>query len=139
MVSESEKELVSALQQIMQMYGIDLDEQMIVTGETGDEFVDYAEVLSKTQEKIDELSQQAEEIYKKTGMTREELLAYADNPQNFSKAEWDSLEQVKEACEAMKKETAQLLKPQEALLNQKPKKGKSQRSRFVKKRNWLSS
>ena len=139
MVNESEKELVSALKQIMNMYDIDLDGEILSKDEEGDEIVDYSEVISKTQEKIDQLTQKAEEIYKRTGMSREELLQYAGNPNNFTKTEWESLEQVRDACDSMKQQTTHLLeKPQKEMLRHKPIKGKKQMKRFTKKKNWLS-
>ena len=138
MVSQSEKELVSALKQIMKMYDIELDEDILIQDD-GEEIADYSEVISKTQEKIDELTQRAEEIYKRTGMTREELMQYASNPNNFTKAEWESLEQVRRACDQMKNQTSQLLEaPQQEMMRHKPKKGKKQGKKFAKKKNWLS-
>ncbi len=139
MVNEAEKELVSALRQIMEMYDIQLDEDMLIQDESGTELVDYSEVISKTQAKIDELTQKTEEIYKKTGMTREELLQYSSNPNNFTKTEWESLEQVRQACDAMKQRTVHLLeKPQKELLRNKPVKGEKQTKKFSKRKNWLS-
>jgi len=139
MVNEAEKELISALRQIMEMYDIQLDEDILIQDEAFGEIVDYSEVISKTQSKIDELTQKAEEIYKKTGMSREELLQYSSNPNNFTKAEWESLEQVRQACDAMKQRTVHLLeKPQKELLRHKPLKGEKQAKKFNKRKNWLS-
>jgi len=141
MVSNAERELVMALKQIMTMYGIELNEEIIVR-ENGEELADYSEVISKTQAKIDELNQKAEEIYKRTGMSREQILQYAANPNNFTKAEWEALEQVRQACDQMKQETNCLLeKPQKQLMRQAPRaeKGQKQMRKFAKKKNWLSS
>lgn len=138
MVSDPERELVQALKQVMKMYDIEIEEDILIK-ENGEEIADYSEVISKTQAKIDELTQRAEEIYKKTGMTREELLQYAANPNNFTKSEWESLQQVREACEQMKQQTHHLLeKPQKEMLRHEPKSGPSQKRKFAKKKNWLS-
>ena len=37
-------------------------------------------------------------------MTREQLEAYAANPNNFSKEQWEALQKVKEACDKYKRE-----------------------------------
>ncbi|MCP5470326.1 MAG: hypothetical protein H7A36_07485 [Chlamydiales bacterium] len=139
MATNPEKELVTALKQIMKMYDIELDEEIMQVDESGQEMADYSEVISKTQRKIDELTQKAEQIYKKTGMSREELLNYAANPNNFSKEQWESIQQVRNTCEQLKQQTASMLeKPQKELQKQKTKKGKMQTKRFAKKKNWLS-
>ena len=138
MVSDSEKELISALKQVMKMHGIELDEELLTKDEHG-EFVDYSEVISKTQSKIDELNQRAEEIYKKTGMSREELLEYSSNRSNFSQEEWESLERVRHACDQVKQESLQLLeKPEQEMLRHRPKSGKKQGKKFAKRKDWLS-
>ncbi|MCH9610236.1 MAG: hypothetical protein S4CHLAM81_00590 [Chlamydiales bacterium] len=138
MVSDAEKELVGALKQVMQMYDIKLDDEILKEAE-GEEVIDYSEVISKTQDKIDELTMKAEEIYKKTGMSREELLEYASNPNNFTRSEWESLEQVREACDQMKNQTSHMLeRPQKELERQKPASSKKQKRKFASKKNWLS-
>lgn len=139
MADELEKELAAALQQIMNMYDIKLEEEIIKKGEGDRPVVDYSEVISKTQQKIDELTQKAEEIYQRTGMTREELLDYASNPHNFTKEQWESIQNVRNSCESLKQQTSQLLeKPQKEMQRQKIKKGDKQTKRFAKKKHWIS-
>ncbi|MFN0065492.1 MAG: hypothetical protein ACKVOH_04565, partial [Chlamydiales bacterium] len=67
MVSEKDLDMVKALKNVLAMYDIDLEEEVIQKDEKGKEDVDYSEVISKTQAKLDELTQQAEQIYAKTG------------------------------------------------------------------------
>ncbi|MFN0065676.1 MAG: hypothetical protein ACKVOH_05510, partial [Chlamydiales bacterium] len=64
---------------------------------------------------------------------------YAQNPNNFSKEQWESLQQVKRACEEFKLKTITTLeKPEKREKNLKFKEGEKQTKRFAKKRDWLS-
>jgi len=90
----SEEELREALEGVLKLYDIELEEESD-TEEEG--YADYSEIINKTQERLDYLSEKAEAIYTRTGMSEDELEAYAANQSNFSKEEWEALQKVKEA------------------------------------------
>ena len=132
----SEEELREALEGVLKLYDIELEEEADSEEEEG--YADYSEIINKTQERLDYLSEKAETIYMRTGMSEEELEAYAANQSNFSKDEWEALQKVKEACEKYKKEARTRIG--EEHLEKQPKKArKKQTHRFAKKKHWIPS
>lgn len=138
MNKNSAKQILDSIKHILSMYKIDIDPSFNDALSTED--VDYDYLLQKTQEKIKELDLKAEEILSKTGMSKEQMDAFTNNPNNFSPEEWQALEKVRSSCDEYKKETEALLdqvlsekqdnpKPQNK--NQKPLTKKN------KKKNWI--
>lgn len=140
MAGNTEEEIREALREVLSLYDIDLEEEMdkAAKNEKKEEPVgDYGELISKTQQKLDDLNEKAEEIYKRTGMTREQLEVYAANPSNFTREQWEALQKVKEACEKYKRESRARLGGDEfdKRIEKAPKKKQTQR--FAKKKHWI--
>ncbi|MCH9608498.1 MAG: hypothetical protein S4CHLAM45_10750 [Chlamydiales bacterium] len=136
MADDIESGLRKSIEELLELYDIKLDDS-----EEPAEEVDYAEVLIKTQEKIDDLEVEAEKIYEATGMSKEELEEYSNNPDNFTKEQWEMLQQVRSECEEFKKK-AYALVPNEALeqvAEPAPVARKKKKSKFAKKKDWLQS
>lgn len=132
-MADSDEELSSAIEDVLAMYDIKLDKQKEEFNHVAE---DYSEVISKTQKRLDDLNERAEEIFKRTGMTREQLEKYATNPKNFTKEQWESLQKVKEACEEYKKAAFERVGCDES--GEKVKKEKKKEPhRFAKKKNWI--
>lgn len=112
MAEDLEEGMRKSMEELLKLYNIELDPNALKP-DVQTEDVDYAEVILKTQEKIDELNQQAEEIYKQTGMTKEELEAYSMNPNNFTKEQWDILEQVRAECKEFEEKAYAMLPKEE--------------------------
>lgn len=141
---ETENHLIKQMKEIFQLYGVVLTPHPPKEGP-----VDFVEVMTKTQEKIEELNQQAEEVTKKMGMSAEELEAYSKNPKNFTPEQWELLERVRQECELFKTRTIESLnqaaadveralrqvqptEKEQAPPTKQPRKG-------VKKSQWLQS
>lgn len=137
MAKSSEEEIREALEDVLKLYDIKLEESPEDSEAQKTKKGDYSDIIGKTQEKLDDLTEKAEEIYRRTGMTREQLEAYAANPNNFSKEQWEALQKVKEACEKYKNEArGRINDPQfeQKVENQQRKK---QPHRFAKKKHWI--
>lgn len=136
-MANSEEEVRKALEEVLAMYDIKLEEQPTSDEEAKKErFGDYSEIINKTQQRLDELNEKAEEIYKRTGMSREQLESYASNPNNFSKEQWEALQKVKEACERYKREARTRI-GEEQFEQRVEKQRKKQPARFAKKKHWI--
>lgn len=136
-MSDSEEEIRKALEEVLSMYDIELEEEPVSEEEAkAERYGDYAEIISKTQQRLDELNEQAEEIYKRTGMNREELEAYAANPNNFSKEQWEALQKVKEACDKYTQEAREKIGEEHFEETEKKKRKKRTKGRG-KKKNWI--
>ena len=107
MAKTTVEELQEALGEVLKIYNIKLDE----SSKEGAKSTDFSEIINKTQSQIDDLSERAEAIYERTGMTREQLEVYAANPNNFTKEQWDALQKVRIACDRYKQDALQLLIP----------------------------
>lgn len=90
-----------------------------------------------------ELNQKAEQIYKATGMTREQLQSFAENPQNFTEKEWRLLTEVKKQIKEFQSRAEEIVEQGVELRIEKPKKetekkgGKGGKGR-VKKKDWMA-
>jgi len=136
-MSDSEEEIREALKDVLALYDIELEEETESEEEAKEQrYGDYSEIISKTQERLDDLNEKAEMIFKRTGMTREELEAYASNPNNFTKEQWEALQKVKEACDKYKREARARI-GEEAFEEKVEKNKKKQPGRFAKKKHWI--
>jgi sugar-specific transcriptional regulator TrmB len=135
-MGSSEEDIRAALSEVLKMYDIRLEENPIESPAIEGPG-DYSEMISKTQTRLDDLNEKAEEIFKRTGMTREQLEAYASNPNNFTKEQWEALQKVKEACDRYKREARNLIV--DPKFEQKVETGehKKQPQRFAKKKHWI--
>jgi uncharacterized coiled-coil DUF342 family protein len=62
------------------------------------------EMAKELRKQVDELKVKADEIQKRTGMTREELDAYTNNPDNFSNEEWEAICRIRESIDRFKQQ-----------------------------------
>lgn len=103
---------------------------------TASQLDDMAKELRR---QVDELKAKADEIQKKTGMSREQLEEYTSNPNNFSKEEWETICRIRDSIDNFKKQIWSSARgPTEALPSTTPKsaalkEGKSRRD------HWISS
>jgi hypothetical protein len=138
MARKSEEDIRAALEGVLQLYDIKLEEQPVETEEAKSQRRgDYSEIISKSQATLDELTEKAEEIYRRTGMTREQLEAYASNPNNFSKEQWEALQRVREACERYKRDVQGRIGDEQFEQKVEAQQRKKQPMRFAKKKHWI--
>jgi BMFP domain-containing protein YqiC len=133
MASKSEQDIRVALEEVLRLYDIKLD----LPTEEGWE--DYSEMIDKTQDKLDDLNAKAEEIFKRTGMNRDQLETYAANPNNFTKEQWEGLQKVKEACERYKQEARSRINDTQFEQKIEKQKQKKKPRLFAKKKQWIPS
>jgi hypothetical protein len=132
----SEAHLKKALEDVLKQFNIQLEPaRESEAGSKSTQQNDYSEIISKTQEKLDELNEKAEEMLKRTGMTREQLEAYASNPNNFTKDQWDALYRLRETTEQFKRQAQGITKGEGDA--EAPRTEKKQKHRFGKKKNWI--
>ncbi len=129
-----EEELYKSVEEILKLYNIELEPDSLTPND--DEVVDYAEAISKTREKLDELNEQAQEIYDEMGMSPEELDAYGSNPDNFTKEQWDALQKVKQECEGFKQRALSSVDGTAHETKAEPPKKKKKR-KLVKRKDWM--
>lgn len=139
-MAQQQSAFVDQIKEILQLYGIDVETN---GSEPQDKNINYADLMKKTQNKVDELNSQADELIRKLGMSREEIENYSQNPQNFSKEQWEMLQKVRRECEVFKEKTIKALDEAGAQVieQQKPEKNnptkRKEKKKFVKKKNWL--
>lgn len=142
MKNNSAQKIIDSIKQILSIYKIDFDPSFGATL-TEDNDLDYQMLIEKTQEKIQELDKRSQEILQQTGMTREQMEVFANNPDNFSPEEWRALENIRSSCNEYKKETEELIKEvtndigHSSHKSPTPKKTKSSSQKKSKKKNWI--
>ena len=132
---KSEEEIREALEGVLKLYDIQLEEKS--SDEEKPPEGDYSDIIGKAQAKLDDLNEKAEEIYKRTGMTREQLESYAANPNNFTKEQWDALQKVRVACEKYKRDAINRIEDPQFEQKVEIQERKKQPQRFAKKKHWL--
>lgn len=108
MNSNSAQKIIDSIKQILTLYNIDFDPSF-GSALSSDSEVDYEYLMEKTQEKIQELDKRSQEILRQTGMTKEQMEVFANNPDNFSPEEWLALENIRASCNEYKKETEAII------------------------------
>ncbi|SPN73858.1 hypothetical protein C10C_0712 [Chlamydia serpentis] len=140
MNSKSAQKIIDSIKQILTIYNIDFDSSF-GSSLSSDSDGDYEYLIAKTQEKIQELDKRAQEILTQTGMSREQMEVFANNPDNFSSEEWLALEKVRSSCDEYRKETEKLINEITQDLHpekdSKRLKQKSSVSKKNKKKNWI--
>lgn len=134
MTQEGRGELEDALKEFLTLFGVEISPDEWDAAKKEDQGV--KEVMWKTQERLDELNEQAEDILTKTGMTRDKMESYASNRANFTPEQWEALQRVKAAGESLKKKSSNFLN-EENLKKKVEKAKKDQQHRFGKKKNWI--
>ncbi|BAE81775.1 hypothetical protein CF1003 [Chlamydia felis Fe/C-56] len=142
MNSNSAKKIIDSIKQILTLYNIDFDPSFD-SALSSDTEVDYEYLMEKTQEKIQELDRRSQEILQQTGMTKEQMEVFANNPDNFSPEEWLALESIRSSCDEYKKETEALINEVTKDLGEETpapvssKKTKTTSTKKNKKKNWI--
>ncbi|MEF9496806.1 hypothetical protein [Chlamydia sp. 04-14] len=142
MNSNSAQKIIDSIKQILTLYNIDFDPSF-GSALSSDSEVDYEYLMEKTQEKIQELDKRSQEILQQTGMTKEQMEVFANNPDNFSPEEWLALENIRSSCNEYKKETEALINEVtkdlggESATPTSNKKTKTTSSKKNKKKNWI--
>ena len=101
------------------------------------EGLDIDQVVERLEESLEQLNDQMEAVYKTTGMSKEELEQYATNPDNFSKEEWQMLEQIRGQLSKFREEAEDVMAGVPQQLEgegEEPKKGRRRR-----RKHWLQS
>jgi hypothetical protein len=108
---------------------------------------DVQAVVKHMEKSLAELTERAEQLYAATGMNKEQLQQFSENPENFTEAEWALLTQVRNEVQKFQEEAERGMhesidKTTAAVTasHRKPsKKGKSKSSsKRVKRKNWMS-
>lgn len=134
----TEDEIREALEGVLKLYDIKLDDLQNEGAEsTKEREEDYSEIIGKTQARLDDLNEKAEEIYKRTGMSREQMEAYSSNPNNFTPEQWEALKKVKDACEKYKREARNRIADPQFEQKVEQQQRKKQPHRFAKKKHWI--
>lgn len=131
------EDLKKNLAEALKVFGITLPDNTVEKKEKKEEELsDFEEMASRTRSKIDELNEKGEEMLQKTGMTRESLEVYGNNPNNFTKEQWDALQKIKEVAEEYRTLTSEWMV--HTLQKEPPKKEKKKpKEKFAKKKNWI--
>ena len=110
----------------------------------GGEVLDIDEVVARLEESLETLSAQMDEIYEKTGMTREQLEEYASDPKNFSEEEWSLINQIRgelnkfdEEAEEAKLGMPHVIEEAQKAAEEAEKPKKKKKS--GRRKNWLQS
>ncbi|ANG66078.1 hypothetical protein [Chlamydia gallinacea] len=142
MNSNSAQKIIDSIKQILTLYNIDFDPSF-GSALSSDSEVDYEYLMEKTQEKIQELDKRSQEILRQTGMTKEQMEVFANNPDNFSPEEWLALENIRASCNEYKKETEAIINEVSKELGfEDSKKNTTKKPRTTstkknKKKNWI--
>lgn len=112
------------------------------------EAVDMDALIGEMEESLKRISDQAEALYSKTGMTKEEIEEFSTNSDNFSKEEWAVLSRIREKVDEFQEEALNYAEEGEAILRDDEKfqetfgkkKGKSTGAKKrVKKKDWMQT
>lgn len=98
---------------------------------------DYGMIISKTQDKLDDLNDRIEKLLKESGLSRDQIKEYAENPDHFTKEQWESLQAFKQEVSLFQKEITVIL-PEKTASKKKEKKKKPLKG-FVKRKHWKPS
>lgn len=98
--------------------------------------VDISDVINSVKGDLEKLNTAAEEVYERTGMSKEEILNYVKDPDNFSKDEWEVLEKVKQETDSCKDEILKSINKES--ISDIVKQSKKKKTKKKKKR-WLPS
>ena len=94
---------------------------------------DRMQAIQMMTQMYQQMMAETKRITEKSGMTEEELAAFAENPANFSKEQWDSLQASKQQIQSVGENIAKVITHGESTSlapakPQKPKKGPSSSS-----------
>jgi hypothetical protein len=124
---------------------IELLKQMLIQGDQEDK----AAAMRMMEELQKHMKDQLKIMSKKSGITEEQLMANAEDPANFTKEQWQKMQETKERLAREGKELVKILheeksdetKPQspESLVKQESVKKKAPKVKKAKKSDWMRS
>lgn len=99
------------------------------------------ELLDMMEKMYKKLNEESERISKEAGMSEQELMAYSENPDNFSPMQWMLLEHTKKSMKKSGRQITKLLSGEktsakEPSASETPKK---KGARVAKKGSWMKS
>ncbi len=103
------------------------------------EGLDIDQVVERLEESLEQLNSQMEEVYKTTGMSKEELEQYATNPDNFSKEEWQMLEQIRGQLSEFRREAEDAMAGVPEQIDGEGKEDEPKKGRRRRRKHWLQS
>lgn len=99
--------------------------------------MDMEEIIRKVQTDLEKLNITANSIYEQTGMSKEAILEHMQDPENFSKEEWELLEKVRHETEVCKKEILKTVHKES--ISDMVTHGKHKKGSKKNKKRWLAS
>ncbi len=101
-------------------------------------------LVKKMEHTLADLNHKAEELYQATGMTKEQLKAFSEDPNNFSPEEWRAIEEIRSEMEKFEERAEEIMNESHtSLLETSPskeaaptKKTKTPTQKRVSKKNW---
>lgn len=137
MSESSNDKMRQAFEEVLKQFDITLDMSLANEDEEKIErYGNYSDIVSKTQEKLDEMHEKGEEMLAKTGMTRDQLDTFASNPNNFNPEQWEALQKLKQATEDFKRQVRSI-GGESTVAKSVERKPKKQQHRFGKKKDWI--
>lgn len=124
---------------------IELLKQMLIQGDDEDKVA----AMRMMEELQKHMKEQLKIMSKKSGMTEEQLIANAENPANFTKDQWQKMQETKEKFAKEGKELVKILHEEksnkdklqtpESLVTKESVKKKSPKIKKAKKSDWMRS
>lgn len=96
------------------------------------------EALRMMSEMYTQMIKDSKRIAESSGMTEEQLLAFADNPSNFTPEQWNAMQASKERIRSAGEELSASLEKTE-IEKKPPSQGKKHPEKKTKKSEWLRS
>lgn len=139
-MSNYSEELKKELAEALRTFDIDISNDLTEKRENLEEDQrDYEEMSILTRKKIDDLTEKGEQVVRDSGMSREALEAFGNNPNNFTSEQWEALQKIKEVTAEYKKMNLEGMSSQfqESIEGTVEKDKKKQKGRFAKKKDWI--
>ena len=99
-------------------------------------------VLEKVHGLIEQLNSQSDRLLKELGMNKDQMTHYLENPQNFSKEQWEVIQFMKQEADkfqkAVKSLSPEITAQESEVKGKKGDGGKGQKKKQPKK-NWMAS
>lgn len=134
------EELKKELAEALRTFDIDISDDLTEKKESlAEDQRDYEEMSLLTRKKIEELSEKGNEIIDESGMSREALEIFGNNPNNFTKEQWEALKKIKEIASEYKKMSIEDFSEDfvKEISDEEKKEKKKQKGGSTKKKDWI--
>jgi uncharacterized coiled-coil DUF342 family protein len=98
MATQDPVQILKSLEDILQRVSVTPANEGKYTAEQLDE------MAKDLRSQVEQLKAKADEIQKRTGMSRDQLDEYTNNPDNFSKEEWEAIARIRESIDRFKRQ-----------------------------------